>query len=124
MATDKEPFQSLTRIAEQTAKQITEQTQRATENYFNWLQNTMSLFPWSNTDLNRKLLSYAAENTTTAFGFAQKLSQAKNSEDVVKIQTEFMRTQLNSLNEQAKTISEIYTKAAETAMKIPSARSD
>jgi hypothetical protein len=49
----------------------------------------------------------------------QKLSQAKNFEEVVKLQTEFMGTQMNSFNEQAKVVSEIYTKAAEDAMKTP-----
>jgi hypothetical protein len=41
----------------------------------------------------------------------QKLSQAKNFQDVVKIQTEFMETQINSF------LGEIYTKAAKDAMK-------
>jgi hypothetical protein len=47
----------------------------------------------------------------------QKLSQAKNFQDVAKIQTEFMETQMNSFNDQAKILGEIYTKAAEDAMK-------
>jgi hypothetical protein len=47
----------------------------------------------------------------------QKLSQAKNFEEVVKIQTEFMETQMHSFNEQAKILGEIYSKAAQDAMK-------
>jgi len=58
------------------------------ENYCGWLQNAMSIYPWSNTDLNRKLLNHATENVTAAVSFMQKLSQAKNSEDVGKIQTD------------------------------------
>jgi hypothetical protein len=53
----------------------------------------------------------------TAVGLVQKLSQAKNLEDVVKIQTEFMSKQLGSFNEQTKTIVEICTKAAQEATK-------
>jgi hypothetical protein len=49
----------------------------------------------------------------------QKLSQAKNFQDVVKIQTEFMEKQINSFNEQAKILSEIYTNAGKDAMKAP-----
>jgi hypothetical protein len=118
MAKDKEPTESLTGMAKQTADQITGQTQEATENYFRWFQTTMSASPWSNTELNKKLLSYATENVSAAFGFVQKLSQAKNLEDVVKIQTEFMTAQMNSFNEQAKNIGEIYTKTA-AAMRAP-----
>lgn len=109
--------ESLTGIAQQTAEQMTKQTQGAMENYFGWLQQTMSAVPWSNTNLNRILLSNATQNVSATFAFVQKLSQAKNFEEVVKIQTEFMQTQMNSFNDQAKILSEIYTKAAEDAMK-------
>jgi len=120
MAKDKEPFEALTGTAQETAKQITEQTQGAMENYFGWLQTTMSsTFFWSNTNLNRILLSNATQNVTATFAFVQKLSQAKNFQDVVKIQTEFMETQMNSFNEQAKILGEIYSKAARDAMKTP-----
>ncbi len=112
MADDKEPFEALTATTEQTAEQITKQTQGAMENYFGWLQKTMSALPWSNTNLNRILLSHATQNVTATFAFVQKLSQAKSFQDVVKIQTEFMNAQLNSFNDQAKIIGEIYTKAA------------
>jgi hypothetical protein len=118
MVKDKATSESLTGMAKQTAEQITGRTQEATENYFRWLQTTMSASPWSNTELNKKLLSYATKNVSAAFGFVQKLSQAKNLEDVVKIQTEFMTTQMNSFNEQAKNIGEIYTKTA-AAMRAP-----
>ena len=47
-------------------------------------------------------------------------AKAKNFQDVVKIQTEFMETQMNSFNEQAKILGEIYTNAAQDAMKTPS----
>ena len=120
MAKDKEPFEALTATEEQTAEQITKQTQGAMENYFGWLQKTMSTFPWSNTNLNRILLSNATQNVTATFAFVQKLSQAKNFQDVVKIQTEFMETQMNSFSEQAKILGEIYTKAAQDAIKMRS----
>ena len=109
--------ESLTATAAQTAEQMTKQTQGAMENYFGWLQNAMCTFPWSNTNLNRILLSNATQNITATLAFVQKLSQAKNFEEVVKLQTEFMGTQMNSFNEQSKVLSEIYTKAAEDAMK-------
>ncbi len=116
MAKGEEPLETFTASAEQMAKQ----TQLAMETYFDWLQNTMSSFPWTNTNLNRILLSNATQNITATLAFVQKLSQVKNFEEVVKIQTEFMQTQMNSFNEQANVLGEIYTKAAEDAMKTPS----
>jgi hypothetical protein len=111
---DKESF---TGIAQQTVQQITEQTKGAMENYISWFQNAVSTSRWSNADLNKKLLSYATDNVIAAVDLVQKLSQAKNLEDVVKIQTEFMSQQLNSFNDQTKTIVEICTKAAQDTTK-------
>jgi hypothetical protein len=99
--------------------QIEERAKHAIETYFGWLQETMSTFPWSNTNLNRILLTNATQNITATLAFVQKLSQATNFEEVVKLQTEFMGTQMNSFNQQAKVVSEIYTKAAKDAMKTP-----
>src|SRR5215469_4221691 len=115
MANDERSFESLTA----TAEQITKQTQGAMENYFGWLQSTMSTLPWSNTNLNRVLLSNATQNVTAAFAFMHKLSQAKDFQEVVKIQTEFMQTQMKSFNEQAKVLGEIYAKAAKDAVNPP-----
>jgi hypothetical protein len=98
---------------------MTERTQGAIANYFGWLQNAMQASPWGNTDLNKKLMSYATETFTAPLSFAQKLSQAKNLEDVVKIQTEFVRAQTDSFNEHAKEIGEIYTNVATAATKTP-----
>jgi hypothetical protein len=117
MAKDKESLEPFTVNMGLTADQITNQTIGAMENYFVWLQKAMSTFPWSNTDLNRILLSNATQNVTATFAYMQKLILAKNFEQVVKIQTEFMETQMKSFNEQARVLSELYTKAAQDAMK-------
>jgi hypothetical protein len=109
--TDKESLAGI-----ETDVQIEERTRHAMENYFNWLHNAILASPWSN-NLNKKLLSYATENVTAAVGLVQKLSQAKDVEQVVKIQTEFMSQQLNAFNEQTKTIAEICTKAVQDMTK-------
>ena len=109
--TDKDSLPSI-----ETEVQIEERTRHAMENYFNWLHNAILASPWSN-DLNKKLLSYATENVTSAVALVQKLSQAKDVEQVVKIQTEFMSQQLNAFNEQTKTIMEITTQAAQDMTK-------
>jgi hypothetical protein len=112
---DKERFELLTDIEQDV--QVTERTKHAMENYFSWLQNAMSASPWSNIDLNKQLLSCATGNVTAAVGLVQKLSRAKNLEDVVKIQTEFMSKQLGSFNEQTKAVVEMCTKVAHGATK-------
>jgi hypothetical protein len=117
VAKDKVPSQSSTGIAAHSLEEFKDQTQSAIEQYFSLLQNTMSALPWNNTNLNRILLSHATQNVTATFAFVQKLSEAKNFQDVVKIQTEFMNTQLNSFNEQARSVGELNAKAAADAVK-------
>jgi hypothetical protein len=105
--------ESLTGIEQEV--QITERIRHAMESYFIWLQNAMSASPWSNVDFNKKLISNATDNVTAAVGLVQRLSQAKTLEEAVKIQTEFMSKQLDSFNEQTKTMIETCTKAAQNA---------
>jgi hypothetical protein len=105
--------------ARQTAEKITERTRETITNYFAWLQSAMQASPWGNTDLNKKLMSYATETVTAPLDLAQKLSQAKNWGDVLKIQTEFVKAQTDSFNEHAKEVGEIYTKVPTTATKTP-----
>jgi hypothetical protein len=112
---DKDRLESLIDI--EPYVQITERTKHAMENYISWFQNAMSASPWSTTELNKKLLSCATDNVIAAVDLVQKLSRAKNLEDVVKIQTEFMSQQLYSFNDQTKTIVEICTKAAQHTTK-------
>jgi|SRR5215467_11946311 hypothetical protein len=98
----------LTATATRTTEQITKQTQDAMENYFGWLQTTMSGLPWNNTNLNRIFLSNATQNVTATFAFMHKLSQPRISKKLSKIQTEFMEKQMNSFSEQAKILGDIY----------------
>jgi hypothetical protein len=74
--TDKEPFDSLTTTA-QSVDQITKQTQGAMESYFGWLQTTISALPWSNTNLNRILLSNATQNVTATFASCTNLAKRR-----------------------------------------------
>jgi hypothetical protein len=119
MSNDKEPFEDLSAITAQTM----EKTRGAVDNYFNFLQKTMSSYPWGGSELAAKLKSFAEQNIAASHEYVRKLSQAKSVQDVIHIQTEFMQTQLNSFAEQAKGLGEAYVKAATGAMKPPANKS-
>ena len=87
------------------------QARGAMENYLDFFQKSMSASPWAGTELNKKVADYAQHNIATFFGFAQQLTQAKDLQDMVRIQTEFLQTQMKSLTEQAKDLSETATGA-------------
>src|ERR1035437_6222696 len=113
MAEDKKPSEDLSTVAGETMKQA----RGAMENYLDFFQKSMSASPWAATELSKKMTDYAQQNVATAFGFAQKLTQAKDLQDLVRIQTEFLQTQMISLTEQAIDLSETATKATTGAFK-------
>ena len=96
-----------------------EQTRSAMENYLRIFADNMAAAPWAETDLNKKVMKCAEQNLTTAFDYAQKISHAKNVQEVAAIQSEFFQSQLKSLTEQATDITETATKAAVNAYKKP-----
>ena len=105
--------------ARQAADRVTEGTQETITNYFAWLHSAMQTSPWGNTELNKKLMNYATETFAAPLSFVQQLSQARNLLDVVTIQTEFVRAQVDSFNKHAKELAEIYTKVATSAARTP-----
>ena len=56
---------------------------------------------------------YTTENMTATVAFVHKLADAKNIQDVVKLQTEFLEAQFKAFNEQTKSLGETYSKAME-----------
>jgi phasin len=116
MAKDQNPIEDFNLIAKRTM----EQAQGAAGNYLGWLQKSMSSSPWGDAELGKKLMTYAERNISATFEFVQKLSQAKDFQDLVRIQSEFMQAQLQSFGEQAKDIGEASTKAVADAMKTKS----
>ena len=59
-----------------------------------------------------KAMSYTERNVTAAFDFAQKLLRVNNIQDFVRIQTEFVQSQIEALTEQAKELGEAAAKAS------------
>jgi hypothetical protein len=63
--------------------------------------------------------SYTEQNISAARDFIRKLSQAKDFQDIIRIQTEFMQEQFSVCAEQIKGLTEAFTKAATSAVKLP-----
>ena len=61
--------------------------------------------------------SYTERNISAAGDFVHKLSQAKDFQDIIRIQTEYMQTQFSIWAEQTKGLTEAFIKAATTAVK-------
>jgi phasin len=59
-----------------------------------------------------KAMSYAERNVAATFEFAQKLMRANDIQDFVRLQTEFVQSQVEALTEQAKELGEAAAKAS------------
>ena len=119
MAKDSNPLEDWNANAQRALEQTMEHTRGVLGQYFKFLEQTLSSYPSSGTEFGEKLKSYAEKNIATAREYANKLSQAKDLQDVVRIQTEFMQMQFNAFGEQTKSLGEAFTKAATDAIKKP-----
>lgn len=106
------PLEELNVTAKKAAEQTTEQALSAANGYFDFLRKTVSSFPSGGTDLGEHLKSYAEKNIAATQDYIHKLSQAKDFQDVVRIQTEFMQTQFSAFGEQTKILGEAFTNDA------------
>jgi len=118
MAKDTKSLQDLNANAKQVVERTVEQMQGAVDNYFNFIQKTMSSYPIGGTEFGEKLKSYAEKNIAATNEYVLKLSQAKDLQEAIRIQTEFVQTQFSAFGEQTKSLAETFTKAATEAVKM------
>jgi hypothetical protein len=121
MAKDKKPADHMDALS----KQAMAQAHGALDNYFDFLKKTVSSFPSGGTDLGEKLKDQSVQNITAMHELVKRLSQAKDFEEALRIQTAFMHSQLNTLGKQAASLGEAYKQAAADAVsKTPKGSSD
>lgn len=106
------------------AERSVEQAREAFNQYINAAQQAVSTLEGrmkasqeGAMDVSKKAMGYAERNVATAFDFAQKLIHAKDIQDLVKLQTEFVQGQVQALTEQAKDLGELATKSAMETVK-------
>jgi phasin len=68
-------------------------------------------------DVREKAMSYAEENVGNAFAFAQKVVRAKDVNDLMKLQADYVKTQMQVLTEQAQELGQTASKHAMGAPK-------
>jgi phasin len=66
-------------------------------------------------DVTEKAIAFAQQNIAGSFEFAQQLMAAKDVQDVLKLQADYVRKQMQVLTEQARELGESTSKAARDA---------
>jgi len=69
------------------------------------------------TDMSRKAMAFAGQNMAASFAFAQKLAHARDVEEVMRLQAEFLKGQMQAFSEQAKELGAAFTQAAADSAK-------
>jgi len=91
------------------AEKSVEQARKAVDSFLSAARRTVDTFEGSaNTvqssakDMTRKTLTYAEQNLSAAFDHAQNLVRAKDVQEAMQIQSEFVRSQFAAMQAQMK----------------------
>ncbi|NVO17979.1 MAG: phasin family protein [Rhodoplanes sp.] len=106
------------------AERSVEQAKLAFNNYMQAAQEAVSTFEErvkasqvGAQGMSKKAMNFAERNVVSAFEFAQKVVQAKDIQELVRMQTEFVQTQMQVLSEQIKDLGDTATRTAMDSVK-------
>ena len=107
------------------AEKSIEQARKAIDGFMGAAQKTADTFEGSAStvqtsakDATRKTFSYAEQNIAAAFDLAQRMVRAKDMQEAMQIQAEFVRTQFEAMQAQMKEFGSL----AQSAMKQPGSK--
>lgn len=84
----------------------------ASADYFALLEKGLSSSPLPVADQAKQFCGYMQRNVTATFDLGDKLVQAKDIQDALKLQSEFFQQQMQALTDQARSMGESAMKAA------------
>lgn len=89
----------------------------ATQDAVARMEETSSSMQTGANDVGKTAISFAEENVSAAFTLAEKMVKAKDMEEILALQQEFLKAQMRAFGEQARVISDKATKSASDATK-------
>lgn len=122
MATNDNQYGVPTEMREFAEKSV-EQARKAVDGFMNAAQRTVETLEGSThsvqsgaKDAARKTFSYAEQNIAAAFDLAQKMVRAKDFQEAVQYQADYVRAQFEAMQSQMKELGTL----VQTSMKPPS----
>jgi phasin len=104
------------------AEKSVEQARQAFDGFISAAHQAMSTFEGQAEtarkgarDVTEKAMTFAGRNIATTFAFAQDLVRARDLQEVLRLQADYIRRQMQALSEQAKELGESTSKAAQEA---------
>ncbi len=119
MAKDPMPNFEIPAEMRQMAEHSVEQAKKAVDSFMSVAQQALGTIEGRAAaaqagakDVSRKAMSFAEQNLASSFEFAQKLVRAKDAQELMRLQSDFVRAQMEALSQQAKELGEHATRAA------------
>ena len=108
----------------QFAEQSVEQAKKAMDGFLTAAQKTAATLETQAStaqsgakDVGQKVMGFAEANINNSFEFAQKLVRAKDIQEVMALQQEFLKGQMQAMQAQAKDLGSVAQKAAADSTK-------
>ena len=112
------PAQNVRQAAETTlsqAKQAVDQYMREATRLYGAVEASAEAAQSGAREINRKAIGFAETNVNAAFDFAQRLVRAKDPKEIVQLQQEFLKQQVEQMSGQMKELGEHATQTAQSA---------
>ena len=84
------------------AEMSIQQAEKGFDAFIDAAHKSVAMVPHPTTEISKKALSFTEQNMKAAFDHARKLLHAKDLEEAVKLQTEFIKAQYAAATEQLK----------------------
>jgi phasin len=129
MATNTTPNYEIPTEMRDFAEKSVEQARKAIDGFMSAAQKTVDTFEGSTntlqataTDATRKTFSYAEQNLSAAFDLAQRMVRAKDPQEAMQIQAEFVRSQFQAMQTQMKEFGSMAQSAMQQGSKQPGSK--
>ncbi len=99
------------------AEKTIEQAEKAFGMFLDAANKSVASLPHPTTEMSKKALSFTEENMKAAFDHAKKVVQTTDLQEAVRIQSEFLKSQMANAGEQIRKITGDVLAAAQDATK-------
>jgi hypothetical protein len=98
-------------------RQALEQAHHAVDAYFDILKEMVSAFPSGGTQIGERMKEEGVENITAVQALVKRLSEAKDFQEALAVQTAFIHSQLNVFAKRVVNVSEVPMSAPQDTTK-------
>ncbi len=98
-------------------RQALEQAHHAVDAYFDILKEMVSAFPSGGTQIGERMKEEGVENITAVQALVKRLSEAKDFQEALAVQTAFIHSQLNVFAKRVVNVSEVPVSAPQDTTK-------